>query len=163
LTVTLTSEESQEAINGGMARFRRVKAEGLSYQAGQRKGRAGHHESDHICGAVAEYAFYKMKGRNWTPTLDSVDHGDFDNTEIKATYRESGNLIIPQTYAKNKDFLFVLAIVSRDNRSVEFVGVIHGHEAITDRYWNDRMQRPCWFIPRRHLRKLDALVQPELF
>ena len=151
MIISLTRQEADKAIAGAKDRYARVKREGLAFQKGQREGREGFHESDHIVGAVAEMAFYKYRGVPWSPTLDSVDHGDLGHYEIKATYRYKGNLLIPATYAGNKHLTFILAIVARDHDNVNFVGWISGMDALQDIYWRVDMQRPCWFVPRSDL------------
>lgn len=151
IVVRLSDDEIAAAVQGAKLRWQRVLKDNLTFAPGQREFRDGKHEQDHVVGAVAEYAYCKYKGVAWSPTLDSTAHGDLNNVEIKASYLEQANLLIPITYQGATHLSYVLAVVARNHRRVTFVGWIPGDRALTSKYWAPFMPLPCWLVPRGDL------------
>jgi hypothetical protein len=154
-TVKLTSLERMVCGMVGLARNSSAKDKGWSLREREPGRKDLGIESD-IVGCYGEFALARATGLNWNPVVGRLDtdRGDVGRFQVKAVLNINDSLLIRDTDPKG--FIYVLCWLS-DPTTVEIVGWIDGADGMSDCYWDKRMPRPCYKIPRLNLHPMDTL------
>jgi len=114
---------------------------------------------DSCCAEMAVAKFYNL---HWEAVVDNPSKdlmGDVGSVlEVRSTSLETGRLILHKP--DKDDFPFVLAI--GEGRRWKLAGWMWGRDGKMDKYWNERMPRPCYTVPQRDLKdcRLSGKVWP---
>lgn len=82
---------------------------------------------------------------------------DVNHVEVRATLYPIGKLIVHRN-----DFIsspFVLAIIQNNYTKVRLAGWIYGHEAKTDKYFNNfHFKNDSWYVGQKNLHDMNTLL-----
>lgn len=160
ITVQLTLQERIEALN--VARQRQNVNRGSG--RGDAKVLKNGLEVD-VQGAIGEIAIAKHFNLVWDGKIKSNEEWlewrksghDVSGLEVRFTKHRKGNLILQK---KDKDDGMFVLITQIEPGRYEIVGWCFGLEGKQSHYWKDvGYGRPCFYVPREKLRKLEELKQ----
>lgn len=81
---------------------------------------------------------------------------DVQNLEVRSTLHQNGRLIL---HPKDKDEAPYILVIASKHPTYQLVGWCFGREGKIQEYWHDvGYGRPCYFVPRNKLKKIEDLV-----
>lgn len=101
----------------------------------------------HILGAFGELAYAKCKGVTWAATVGTFKAPDVDGDQVRTTPYFSGHLLLHKEDSETEPYILVIC------RAPTFIisGWLWGYEAKKDCWWNDKIDRPCYWVPQSAL------------
>lgn len=167
--VCLSDEDIDLARDGGSDRYSASDRMGLAEQEITRE----HGRGLHVCGALAEVAFARWLGVDWSPKVlrqSLVDQDDVAGLEVRSTVlpcpcgNPDGCLRLNKRGTK-PECVYVLVI--RRGRWFEMAGWIVGRDGMLEDYWGRHYQRSkagwseyCYGVPRADINPdMDLIYQ----
>ena len=113
-----------------------------------------------LTGGYGEQALAIYLGVEWGFRPYDITANDVAGYEVRATYHAKGRLL---THADDKNGLYVLAIVNRDDYTVNLAGWSNLKRCNTQGRWATDLPVPCYAMPQAELWPMEMLPATALY
>ena len=114
----------------------------------------------HLKGCYGEQAVAAYLGVEWGFTAYDPKANDVAGYEVRATYHANGRLL---THKEDKNGLYILAIIDRDDYSVNLAGWSNLKRCNTPGRWATDLPLPCYAMPQTELWPMEMLPATVLY
>ena len=114
----------------------------------------------HLTGCYGEQALAVYLGVEWGFKPYDITANDVAGYEVRATYRANGRLL---THKEDKNGLYILATVDRDDYTVNLAGWSNLKRCNTPGRWATDLPAPCYAMPQADLWPMDMLPATVLY